>query len=576
MKKPFYGIAGILALILLTSFPIQAFCEEEYEELDIFQLETLILDRVRRAYVDSISGTELLQGAVDGMIKKLDPHSSYMPRSTADDFSEKIRGDFEGVGITFAILDNKITVIEVVEGGPSEMAGLLSRDKIVKIDNKSVLGIKEDKVKDLLRGPSGSTVTVHVERPGEDKLLKFTITRDKVNINSVTHAYMIDDKTGYISLTRFTIKTQDDVAKALDKLKAMGMQRLVLDLRNNSGGSLEAAVSVVNFFINRGTVVYTKGRRDSDNNTWNASPSEKYTSYTTIPLIVMINHYSASASEIVAGALQDHDRALIVGQTSFGKGLVMNPFPLVTRLNKKNFGTLMLSVAHYYTPSGRLIQRPYDNGRDDYIKEGFDDVDPNAADSSKVGKPVYYTDLGRNVYGGGGITPDRVIEIPPKLNEYESALRGTHIFFEFANDYLIRHNDIPVYFEDFLLQYRIPENEFERFKKYAIDRNITSGDTIPFNTDLEKFLQKYEIPEDMIDGMIKNIKESGHSVSLTLFEESRHFIEREIKQEIARIKWGSEARYRIWHTDDTELINTLTFFDEASELLAKRLAIGNL
>jgi carboxyl-terminal processing protease len=560
----------------MTGFPVSSPCEDEFDELDIFQLETLILERVRKAYVDSVSGADLLRGAIDGMMKKLDPHSSYMPRTTADDFNEKIRGDFEGIGITFAILDNKITIIEVLEGGPSQVAGIMSRDKIVKIDGKSAIGLKEDRVKELLRGLAGSSVTVHVERPGEDKLLKFIITRDKINMDSVSHAYMIDDKTGYIALTRFSIKTPDDIARALVKLKTMGMQRLVLDLRNNSGGSLEAAVGVVNFFINTGTVVYTKGKRDIDNNVWTASPSGKYPSYTNFPMIVMINHFSASASEIVAGALQDHDRALIVGQTSFGKGLVMNPFPLVTRLNRKDFGTLMLSVAHYYTPSGRLIQRPYDNGRDEYIKEGFDDIDPNAADSSKAGKPVYYTDLGRDVYGGGGITPDRVIDPSPKLNEYESALRGTHIFFEFADDYLLRHNDIPNYFEEFLLNYHLPPNELERFRKYAMERNITIGETSPFRTELEKLLQKHQIPQNSEEIITKSLEDAGINVHETLHQQSLHFIEREVKQEIARMKWGSEARYRIWHTDDTELITALSFFNEASELLARRLAIGNL
>lgn len=563
-------------VLAVTIGVVPASSDSTIGDLEVFTIEHLILQTIRSAYVDSIGTADLIKGAIDGMMDQLDPHSSFMEPETASEFKEKIRGDFQGIGITFSIMDDKkITVIEAIPGGPSEQVGITSRDKIVRIDGKSAVGIPQDSVKVLLRGPAGSQVKVGVERPGEDRLMEFTIVRDRIMLNSVSHSYMIDDETGYLAITRFSINTQDDVIRALKKLDALGMKRLVLDLRNNSGGSLEAAVGVVNLFINNGVVVYTRGKRELDNNTWNAAPLENQKTYTNLPMIVMINHASASASEIVAGALQDHDRALIVGQTSFGKGLVMNPFPLVSR-SRKNFGTLMLSVAHYYTPSGRLIQRPYENGKDEYIREGLDDIDPNDPDSLHVDAPVYHTDLGREVYGGGGITPDIRLERPRQLNEFEVQLRDTHVFFKFADNYLRRRDDVPKYFDEFLIGYDLPEDELERFRTFAIGEGIEIDTRPQIMSDLDNLMDEYDVSQDTRQKLVECLETSGEELSASLFDQSRPYIERMIKQEIARMKWGSEARYRVWHTEDTELISALACFEDATELLAQRLAIGDL
>jgi len=568
-------LLAVMVLIVATGI-VPASSETVPSDLEVFTIEHLILQTIRTAYVDTVGTVDLIKGAIGGMMDQLDPHSSFMEPETASEFKEKIRGDFQGIGITFSIMDDKkITVIESIPGGPSEQVGITSRDKIVRIDGKSAVGIPQDSVKVLLRGPAGSQVKVSVERPGEDNLMEFTIVRDRIMLSSVSHSYMIDEETGYLAITQFSINTQDDVIRALKKLDALGMKRLVLDLRNNSGGSLEAAVGVVNLFINSGVVVYTRGKRELDNNTWNAAPLENQKTYTNIPMIVMINHASASASEIVAGALQDHDRALIVGQTSFGKGLVMNPFPLVST-RRKNFGTLMLSVAHYYTPSGRLIQRPYENGRDEYIKEGLDDIDPNDPDSLHVSGPVFHTDLGREVYGGGGITPDIRLERPQQLNELEAQLRGTHVFFKFADDYLRRHDDVPKYFDEFLLGYDISDEEMERFKTFAADDGIEIDTRPRIMSDLDGLMEDYDVTPETRQKLVECLESSGEVLSASLFDQSRPFIDRMIKQEIARMKWGSEARYRVWHTEDTELISALSCFEDASELLAQRLAIGDL
>ncbi|MHB9028669.1 MAG: S41 family peptidase [Candidatus Latescibacterota bacterium] len=547
------------------------------EEMDFnskMLIQQYILSYVRNDYVDSVGIGDLMDGAIQGMIEKLDPHSSYMPPQTADDFAERIQGGFAGIGITFMMLNNKITVIDVVEGGPSEKAGLKSRDKIVRINREDAKGFSQDKIRERLRGDAGTKVEVEIERPGMGKPFDTVITRDWVEMNSVSHSYLLDGTTGYIALTRFSIKTKNDVEKALFDLKAKGMERLVLDLRNNSGGVLDAAVSVVNLFLPEGTIVYTQGRKKSNNYTWKASGKALYPD---LPLIVMMNHGSASASEIVAGALQDHDRALIVGQTSFGKGLVMNPIRLRApdKPDQKNIslGTLMLSVSRYYTPSGRLIQRPYTGNREDYIREGFDDVDPNAADSSKTGLPVYQTDLGRSVYGGGGITPDIALTPLKRLNALERAVRGTNHCFEFADEYLLRHKDMPSKFESFYAQYRIPENEMKQFEAFIRQRGIYPDSLSSFDQELQKLVKKYDIPAASLGKIESILKNDGVHPDANLFARSVPFLEREIKQEIARMIWGTEERYRMWHRDDTELDSAVACFDQARELLAQRLAM---
>jgi carboxyl-terminal processing protease len=542
---------------------------------DKLLIQQYILTYVRSEYVDSISSSDLLDGAIEGMIEKLDPHSNYMPPQAADDFAERIRGEFAGIGITFTMVNGKITVIEVVEDGPSEAAGLKSRDKIIRINGEDAKSLSQEAIKERLRGDAGTKVTVLIERPGRPAPIQVVITRDMVELNSVTHAYMLNKTTGYISLTRFSMKTRTDMERAFAKLKERGMQQLVLDLRNNSGGVLDAAVGVVNLFLKEGKIVYTQGRKKTADHIWNASGDAPFPD---LPLIVMVNHGAASASEIVAGALQDHDRALIVGQTSFGKGLVMNPIRLIgpdahDPNRKVQLGTLMLSVSRYYTPSGRLIQRPYAGSRDEYIKAGFDDIDPNASDSSRAGKPVYKTDLGRNVYGGGGITPDVTIMPLRKLNALERAIRNSNLSFEFADEYLLRHADILGDFPAFLADYRIPRAELVRFGAFITTKGVKVDSLSTFEEDLKKILAKYDIPATSMSRIENVLSEDRVHPDEHLFDRSMPFIEREIKQELARMIWGPEERYRVWHEDDTELSAAVACFPQAIELLTSRLAL---
>jgi len=534
-------------------------------------VETQLLRQIRSSFVDtSVTMNDVIDGAIEGLMGKLDPHSSYLPVKRANDFEERIRGNFEGVGISFAMIDGKITVIEVIPGGPSEAAGLKSRDKIIRVNDESAVGVDNDQVKDLLRGPKGSEVNVYVERPGHEDLVPFTITRGRVEVNSVSQAFMINPGTGYIKVTKFAINTDYDFKNALVKLRDQGLERLVLDLRGNSGGSLDAAVNMVDNFLlkKRQLIVETKGRNTKQNLKQVSSGEGEFPD---LPLIIMINHGSASASEVVSGALQDHDRALIVGQTSFGKGLVMNQWPL--RFQGKPLGTLLLSTAHYYTPSGRLIQRPYEEGRDEYLRAGYDNIDMNAADSTKTDQPVFYTDLGRTVYGGGGITPDYTLSSLRRLNSLERQHRSSNIFFEFADGYLLRHDDLPEDFYEFRDNYTIPSMEIEAFRTFMTEKGIKTEREKEFRDELDKLVKKFEIDEDKAKQLKSLLEKRDVDLDEKIFSESIDFITREIKGEIARMVWGSEERYRMWQTDDSELIGALSYFDEAEKLLKRRLAL---
>jgi carboxyl-terminal processing protease len=566
MKKGIF-LAGIIAALFFMGS--HGFTQDKLNVYDKTLIMQSIAERVREAYLDTLSVDTLYDGAIQGMIDKLDPHSSYMPPKEADDFSEKIVGNFQGIGITFFMLNKKITVIELIKDGPSQKAGLKSRDRIIKIDGENAVGITDDEVKSKLRGPAGSTVEVLIERPGVEKPIAVKIKRDNVELDSVSHSYMLDGETGYIALSRFSLFSNIDVSKALVKLKSEGMKKLILDLRNNSGGSLDAAIKLVDIFIKDGVIVSTKGRREMDNREWDATGKGNYLD---MPMVVLINHGSASASEIVAGALQDHDRAIIAGQTSFGKGLVMNPFVL-RKGGNENLGTLVLTVARYYTPSGRLIQRPYTGSREEYIKEGFDDIDPNALDADKTGEEIFKTDLKRNVYGGGGITPDRLLKPGRRLNELERSVKLTNLVFEFGDSYLQRIKDIPSDFSEFLKNYRISDAEMKTFRDFLNEKKIDVNKKSSLKDEIGKDLKNSGVSPEKIDNSFKAIEASGIKLEEPLFEISRDYFEREIKQEIARMIWGSEESYKVWHTDDSELDQAVALLPESEELLNKRLAL---
>jgi len=468
---------------------------------------------VNRYYVEAPDQEKIVTGAIQGMLSELDPHSVYIPRERLERVTEQFEGSYEGIGIEFIILNKVLTVVSPIVGGPSEAVGLLPGDQIIRIEDESAYGITEDEVQDKLRGPKGSKVKVSIRRPSQPDPFEVTITRDKIPIYSLTSAFMLDDGiTGYIWLSRFAKTTAQELTEALDKLEAQGMKQLIFDLRHNSGGYLEQAFAVADKFIPGGyKIVYTRGRLKSAGEDFYSTDRNTYSMF---PLVVLINSGSASASEIVAGAVQDLDRGLILGETSFGKGLVQNQIPL------KDGSALRLTVARYYTPSGRLIQRPYDDGLMDYYTDALDDSVRNIPDSTKV----YQTLAGRTVYGGGGITPDIFLK-PSRITRFTNQLIGRRIFFEFGSNFASRNRELA--------------------------------------DDFEKFKDEFRISDAMLDELKALIDKAELEFSGEAFEKDLDYIKLMMKADIARHLWDSEHYYMIRITGDDDVRKAIEKMPEA-------------
>ena len=362
---------------------------------------TAALSVIESRYVDKVESDRLVYGAISGMLQTLDPHSNFMDPRTYAQLRERQEGRYYGLGITINVVDGDITVQGIFEGSPAYKLGIRRGDIIAKIDGEDAKGWTSDQAVRKLRGPKGTSVEVSIKRPGGEGLIPISVQRDEITIPSIPAYFMVDQQTGYIRLQDFAENTDRDLGRALDDLSTKGMKRLLLDLRGNPGGPLDQAIRVSNRFLRKGDlIVYTRGRVPNSDQDFHATEES---GYTTLPLIVLANRNSASASEIVSGALQDHDRALIVGETTFGKALVQS----IYRVSQG--AGLALTTARYYTPSGRLIQRPWDGTFDEYLSYTYRDQDANRPHESK---DLKYTDSGRRVYGGGGIEPDRRMDGP--------------------------------------------------------------------------------------------------------------------------------------------------------------------
>ncbi len=370
-----------------------------------------LLRYIESKYVDSVDRDQLVEDAVYSILEQLDPHSSYIPADDLPHANEQLEGNFEGIGVEYMILEDTMVVVTPLPGGPSEEAGIIAGDKIVEVDDSTIAGIglhKTDLIS-LLRGRKGTKVVVGVQRGAKKDLRRFTITRDEIPLKTLDAAYMVDEKTGYIKLNFFSSTTYDEFMKALEQLvDEEGLENLILDLRHNPGGYLQQATQLLSqLFPEKGKLlVYTQG---------NSAHRTEYKSHgrALFPidqLAVLIDENSASASEIVAGALQDHDRAIVVGRRSFGKGLVQEPYVM------RDGSALRLTVARFYTPSGRSIQKPY-KGREDYREDVWHRIENGELTIENrqivLDSTPYYTDNGRVVYGGGGIQPDIFVPINP-------------------------------------------------------------------------------------------------------------------------------------------------------------------
>ena len=362
-----------------------------------YRVFTAAVDAIEKEYVDEVPSDRLIYSAIDGMLHTLDPHSSFFdPRSYAQ-MRERQEGRYYGLGITIQAIDGDITVMSIFEGSPAYKKGLRRGDILAKVGDLDMKGWTTDQAVKKLKGPKGTIVNVSIKRRGYDGLINMDVVRDEVNITTVRAAFMMDKETGYIKLDQFTETSDRELGDALQKLSASGMKRLVFDLRENPGGALDQAIRIANRFLPRGDlIVYTQGRVQNSNQRYVATESSDYTH---LPIVTLVNRNSASASEIVSGALQDHDRALIVGETTFGKALVQSVYPISEQAG------VAVTTGRYYTPSGRLIQRPWDGTFDEYLTYTL--RDQTSAERQHKASEMKLTDAGRKVYSGGGIEPDK-------------------------------------------------------------------------------------------------------------------------------------------------------------------------
>ncbi len=479
-----------------------------------------VLSLVSQYYVDTIDTQKLTETAISSLLTELDPHSVYINQEQLKRVNEDFQGSFEGIGVEFDIINDTLTIVSPISDGPSEKLGILAGDKIIKIDGVSCIKIPREDVPKKLRGKKGTKVTVTIIRGGSSEPLEFEITRDKIPLYSVDASFMYDNEIGYIKVSRFASTTFDEFIQALLKLRSKGMKKLILDLRGNPGGFLEQAFKMASEFIPGGRkIVYTQGRIPMFNEVYNSSGGK----YTDIPLVVMVNSGSASASEIVAGAIQDWDRGIIVGENTFGKGLVQRQFDL------SDGSAVRVTTSRYFTPSGRLIQKPYSHGKYENGEGEDESVPVNIPDSVR---PVFKTKGGRTVYGGGGITPDIIVKLDT-LTSYTVQLRRLNLIYEFTENYMKSMRSSV-------------ENKYK---------------------DYMEFVRNFDVSDDMLLEL-RNLAESRNVIyNQDYFERDRRFIITLIKSQIARDIWGNDGSYAVFMWDDEQFLSAVSALNEAAQFL---------
>ncbi|TAH20956.1 MAG: S41 family peptidase [Cytophagales bacterium] len=501
-----------------------------------------ILNYINNDYVDSTNIDKLTDHAIKEMLQKLDPHTSYIPVEDMNStYATQLNSDIEGIGISFQIFRDTLNIESVVVGGPSEQAGMQSGDKIVQVNEETIagVGLTNRGVFDRLRGKKGSKVKIGVTRKGINKILTFNVVRAKIPQHSIDVAYMIDNKTGFIKISRFGATVYDEFKTSLEKLLKQGMKQIVIDLRDNGGGYMDRAINMADELIGGDRlIVYTDGKLDKYD--------EKYRTknkgiFEQGAVIVLIDEESASASEIMAGALQDNDRALIVGRRSYGKGLVQRPIDL-------NDGSeLRLTISRYYTPSGRSIQKPYVMGElDDYAHDYEQRVSHGElfhADSNKLDQTKQYkTVKGRTVYGGGGIMPDHFVAV-------DTSHYSTYFTPQSASS--------------------INESIIETALLYA-----TENKTKCLEMGIRNFVRDFQIDDEILKKFVKMTNRQGVKYDEAGFEKSKNYIRNNIKAYIGRMVWDSEASFSVWNQHDEIVKKALTLFGEASKLENSKLAKG--
>ena len=560
MKKRIFYMGIILFLIAVVAVIFASGKTNIYRQI---RLADEVITTIYSEYVDPIDYRKLIKGAIDGMTSTLDPHTVFFTPKEYKELQVDTRGKFGGLGIQIGLRDKWLTVISPIEGTPAYRMGIQAGDRIIKIEGKSTKGITTEEAVAKLRGEPGTKVTITIQREGEPKPFDVTIVRDIIEIKPVPYYGMVDDDIGYIRLTQFSQEAGDEVKNALLDLQQQGAKKIIFDLRSNPGGLLSQAVSVASQFLGADAlVVYTKGRTEYQSREYY---TENEGVFSDGPLIVLINGGSASASEIVTGAIQDHDRGVVLGMQSFGKGLVQSVRPMAD-------GTaLKITTAKYYIPSGRCIQKEYylksknSSIISDTLNYNPDEEDPwdfettpSDTDTTEE-KPLYYTKGGRKVYGGGGIAPDVKFE-PRKLKKLEFDLVSKGLFFEFAVHYVATHKG-KLKSPDF----EVTDDMLAEFKKFIKQKDFE------YKSRAELILEELDsvAREDSISDATMQIVENLRN-RLTVeekldFQRSKKFIKREIKRQLIQAIWGEKERYRFDLKNDETVQKAIEVLNKPGE-----------
>ena len=521
----------LLPLLILSVFAA-SMSAQRGNNIDARKLQ-LALYAISNLYVDSTSETKLVEDAIVGMLEKLDPHSTYTDPEETKEMTEPLQGNFDGIGIQFNMLTDTLYVIQVIPGGPSEKVGLMAGDRIIMVDDTLIAGVKmkNTDVMKRLRGPKNTEVRVKVLRGGVPDLIEFKITRGKIPVYSLDAAYMADKTTGYIKLNRFAASSADEFREALEKLKKQGMKNLILDLQGNGGGYLNIAIDLADEFLGKDKlIVYTEG---------NKQPREEAKSsarggFEEGRLVVLVDETSASASEILSGAVQDWDRGVVVGRRTFGKGLVQKPIPM------PDGSMIRLTIARYYTPAGRCIQKPYDSSTD-YNKdliERFNHGELMNADSIHFpdSLKVQTKKLGRTVYGGGGIMPDYFVPIDTTLyTDYHRNLVAKGAVIKFTMKFIEGHR----------------KELANKYKKF------------------ESFNEKFIIDDDMLATLREMGEKEGVKFNEEQYQKSLPLIKTQLKALIARDLWDMNEYFRVMNTTNESVQKALEILN--SEEYQKKL-----
>ena len=544
-----YILPAVALLLLGTVLGVQLESswsdDDTYEQLSKLEKAFVIINR---QYVEDVDAKEVAEEGIRSMLQKLDPHSSFIEADDVQEVQETYEGAFGGIGIWFEVVDDTARVLSPITDGPSEQVGVMPGDRIVEIEGESAVGVGDEGIQDRLKGEVGTEVEMTIKRPGTWNRNSFQIERDEIPLYSVDSSHMLDEETGYLRINRFAQTTHDEFMEHMGELEEDGMGRLVLDLRNNPGGVMQSAVQIADEFLSEGhTIVKTKGRESNMDNEFHASSGGAFEDK---PLIVLVNENSASASEIISGALQDHDRALIVGQRTFGKALVQQQFEL-------DDGSMMqMTVGRYYTPVGRLIQTPFEDGnREDYFEQRMElaerdreMVDPSDYREEIADSLVYETNQGREVFGGGGIFPDHLLQ-REEADVTTAILQGGYDML-FIEDWFSEHETA--------LRDEWGDREDEFISSYTADSDMVEA----FWT----FLDEEEDIEITTDE--EEAAESARAFTRAELEEEADRVETYLKGRMAFKLYGARAQQPILNEVDPVIEQALSLWPQSKDLAA--------